>query len=202
MSNIYGNLDNVGESQIESLQKHQIHADVKISDITYTSGGNEETESLNVFFKKTVGKVDFMLTFKAFPLTRQSWHDDESFQKDIDAWNHRLQHIAEALDIELATFKAAVSASTSLQTYAEAFINLLTPKLDGRSFYLKVFSNTKGYSALPKYPRFLQKMSDGESTLAWSKWEKAEISKRDQEVPNTDEVMEIEEDEDLSLSED
>jgi len=198
-TNIYGNYDNVADVEISTLKSNTIHDNVTLDKVVYNAKDPNDEKSLEhilLSFKKVDSKTSVsMYNHKILPLRRWDNMTDEAYTQSITDWNSFTKHIITKFDIDFEVLKAQTAASTSFAEYATKYIALITPKLDGRLFYLKLVEKN-GYTNMPKYPKFLQPMSEGVCTLSFTAYENKQMLKTN--APASGEVV-IDEIDDLDI---
>ena len=191
MNNLYGNFTNVDETEVSSLLKNTIHDNVVLSSVKYENT-DKSGEALIYTFQKKIDKNSLgVFSARVLPLKKWDNQSDEEFKLSVTEWNANIKHIASKYDITLEELTNETSNATSFSDFCNKYIKLLSSKLDDRKLYLKLFSNKGGYAALPKYPKYIQKMSTGDCILSFTNYEKNKMIEWDGESVGNDDIVEV-----------
>lgn len=190
---MYGKTSNL-DREITPFPVSESVDNVKLSNIEYFTGmskSGNNYQCINVKFVREIGNTLQILEHKIYPVDTEYFkNDQEGLEKEFINFNAFAKHIAtkfgiDPVEMEKETF------STTFQEFAMKYSALVTKANTGQLMYIKTLKNKSGYPILPRFPKFLQPMDSGESTLAYTTWEQGELRRLDLEQPKGDSVLEV-----------
>jgi len=108
------------------------------------------------------------------PMPRDGESDEQAVQRQINDAAGIFLHI---LETYMTSDEAAFNA-TSFEELIDVVIRKLTKKkADTVPVFLKVILDNKGYSAIPRFPRWTEKQVTDSTTLKFTKWEQENAMK-------------------------
>lgn len=179
------------------LQKNTIYEDVTFESIQYvkrTSKDGRPYEGLELTFSKTIDNETYKHSELIMPVN-EAWAngDEELLDEMYNNLNRKLMHIASAVGLDTEKLAEKLAAPT-FEGSAMKFAAVIRAKVPNMKFYLKLF-NSKGYAALPRFPKFLQEQKEGSPCmLNFTEWEQKAIAK-DNDAPTEGNITQADEEE-------
>ncbi len=126
---------------------------------------------------------------------------EETYEQEKRAFNTKMKHIASKFDITVEELTQVTGNSTSFKDFSSKYQLLLNERIDDRLLYVKFMADKDNRPALPKFPPFLQVMSDdSECILKYTPQDMEQIKKIQASIPKLGSVSDIvEEDDDLDI---
>ncbi len=212
MSNEYGDFSNLSDQEFTGFDSCKIAVGVKLKKVEYYSGTSKAGnayEALKFYYQKdlTSGVTQSFID-QVMPLNKEamkSWRHktslEETYEQEKRAFNTKMKHIASKFDITVEELTQVTGNSTSFKDFSSKYQLLLNERIDDRLLYVKFMADKDNRPALPKFPPFLQVMSDdSECILKYTPQDMEQIKKIQASIPKLGSVSDIvEEDDDLDI---
>lgn len=205
MSNMYGQTADIQESLPKFPISDKIDNVVleKVEYVNTTSKkGNEYEALVFTFSRKLPDGTKQMFLPRVLPVNQEQilgWEGagEDTVAQKFKELNQTINHIARVVTNLTKEEIEEKTLAKSFSGFARKYANMVNELIDENGcpmMFMKLVPNKKNYPALPKFPDFLQRMSDGLCSLAYTEYETKEMKKTNTMASTANEILEEEDD--------